>query len=524
MIKATKLFCRAQRNWNYIQKKIRTGNSELLKLNIISSCNRSLETLSESSGNNNQKMDFLKLNDYDCVGFDLDHCLASYDITNLVRFEFELLSKFMVEQRGWDNSLNDPLLDADIDFMQKGLVLDFDGGNILKLRSDGSIFRASHGTKLMTQEELEKKYPHGRWKEASALAEDSLKVWNGPASLKVRSLLDYFDMPVSLVFARAVDACDRKGKIEGNYNIWPDILDGLTYMFDMNRIETNKGGYFSELKNHPEKYINRNNPRMIDWIRELKRQKFTFLITGAYAHCADLVATAALGNNWRELFDIVVCYAKKPGFFTDQRPFLKLSGTQEVEAVEPGLLMRGEVYSRGNWRELEEFFCQETKKHSPKCLYFGDNVIQDIYSPCTATKCDTIAISEELMAEGMVNKDFIYPHKKILTSQIWGSYFSEETTGVVNPTLWCHIIKKSSRLCVPSMDFVVVDDFDREYKCSAGNAGAAFGFYPAEPLSMKMSSDKKIDPEYKNDSYNSGNHEPTEEFIEKPQQDQQNDI
>lgn len=78
-------------------------------------------------------MSFFKLNNYDCVGFDLDLSLASYDINNVVRLSFQLLSKFMVEKRGWDESLGAPLLDTDIDFLQKGLILDLEAGNILKI-------------------------------------------------------------------------------------------------------------------------------------------------------------------------------------------------------------------------------------------------------------------------------------------------------------------------------------------------------------------------------------------------------
>ena len=74
---------------------------------------------------------------------------------------------------------------------------------------------------------------------------------------------------------------------------------------------------------------------------------------------------------------------------------------------------------QGNWHDLNEFFEYSTEWEPSASLYFGDNVLQaqnnarkifclslhqqDILAPNKFTKnCDSVAVSEELLAEGMV--------------------------------------------------------------------------------------------------------------------------
>lgn len=339
----------------------------------------------------------------------------------------------------------------------------------------------------MSVEELEKVYPSRRWKETDAFVANPLAIWKDYWSLKLISFLDYFDMPMSLIFARAVDICDRKEGTLTNYKIWPDILDSLVSTFVAKNVKTDPSIFFLELKKHPEKYINKQSLRVIDWLRELKKTKVTFLITGSYLDWVDLVSANALGNDWRQLFDIVVCNANKPGFFTDKKPFLQFSGIEESDKMEPGSLVRGETYSQGNWEELENFFHRETNKDSPKCLYIGDNLIQDVYCLGACVNWDTVVISGELQAEGMECQADGVSSSKIVKSEAWGSYFSDRYfTAKVN-TLWCEIMEKYTKLCVPSLEFIITEDFEREFQCFEKGEQGTGGFHPEKPLSLRAS-------------------------------------
>ena len=62
---------------------------------------------------------YLSLDDYDCIGFDLDHTLCRYNIGPMIRFEYELLATFLVEKRGYDPSIKQKTFDSDSDFVCK---------------------------------------------------------------------------------------------------------------------------------------------------------------------------------------------------------------------------------------------------------------------------------------------------------------------------------------------------------------------------------------------------------------------
>ncbi|XP_046746570.1 5'-nucleotidase domain-containing protein 1 [Diprion similis] len=434
-------------------------------------------------------MGVFRFSDYDCVGFDLDNTLLRYNVTNMVNLEYECLSKFLVEKRGYDPKyLYKPLALQDYDFMQKGLVLDFARGNVLRFSPTGTILRASHGTKILSEEELDTIYPDRRWNVTDAFTSDLLVTWNGPLSEQMRTLLDYFDMPASLAFAKIIDTIDENNggnSPPSQYTVWPDVLDGLIDMFDRENFSKDDGKYFPSLKGNPDKYLHRSSQKLISWLKELKQTRVTYLITGSNADFANFTASYALGKDWNSLFDIVVCYAKKPGFFTGSRPFLKLDGYSEGEIATASELKRGGVYSQGNWKDLKEFFVSQTGKTSPSCLYVGDNLIQDIYTPKCHAFCDTVAVVEEQLAEGMQDHSLSHSDEQILNSKVWGSYFHIEGKNKVSPSLWSHVINNYSKICVPSVEFIAKNSLDTPMKSFGLEADRKLsGFYPGKPKSI----------------------------------------
>ncbi|XP_033213087.1 5'-nucleotidase domain-containing protein 1 [Belonocnema kinseyi] len=447
-----------------------------------------------------RNMSTIRLCDYDCVGFDLDNTLLQYNITNLITLEYQLLVDFLVDMKKYSPKyLKEPFTEKVMDFMQKGLILDFDRGNILKLDASGRIWRASHGTKLLTLEELESTYPGLRWDVTDKFFQDMFSTWNGELSLKIRALLDYFDMPVSLIFAKIVDTLDEEQK-PSVYNIWPDIMEGLTHIFSREQFQNN-GDFFSALKSNPEKYLHLCSSDTISWIRELKKKRKNFLITGSNADFIDFTAGYAFGKDWRSLFDIVVCYAKKPGFFVPTgrdfvptgrdflptgRDFLRLEGYEEKCTIEAKELKEGGIYSQGNWKELTDFFTRITGKNNPKCLYLGDNLIQDVYVPNAFRDCDIIVVVDEQLAEKMVHHELSHSDEIIINSKFWGSYFSLEEPEGYRDSYWNHIIRNHSKVCIPKVEVIATIPLDQPIECFDKETKNANGYFPAKPLSLHV--------------------------------------
>lgn len=473
------------RNYSSFQcsKLIKTGDCEL-KRGLKTSKPTNMANISNHSDCN-----VLKLSDYDCVGFDLDNTLCEYNIAPVVQMEYEVLSKFVVEEKGYDPEyLLKPITDKDIDFFHKGLLVDFTKGNIIQISDCGVIYRASHGTKMLTDAEIVKQYgSEKKWEVTNEFVNNMLVSWNGPLSQRMRALLDYFDMPASLVFARIIDSLDAKlGKAADMYKVWPDVLDGLVNMYKREHFAINKGGYFPRLKAQPEKFINKCNPQVVQWLKEIKKSKKVFLITGSNVDYASFTAKYSLGDDWRSLFDIIVCYTRKPGFFTGGRPFIGINGILETDPIVGHELKYGNIYSQGNWQDLYQLFKTTLNKNEPKCVYFGDNLIQDIYTPSEYTKCDVVAIVEEMNAEGManVNDCKMHPSCSVLVSKTWGSYFGDEKCGI--DSIWSGIIRKYSKCCVPSLSFLAQKPLNFEIKtfCSDEKQHNLNGYYPSLPISL----------------------------------------
>lgn len=422
----------------------------------------------------------MKLTDYDWIGFDLDNTLCKYNLENMIKMEYNVLSQFLVEKKGYDGKhLLNPIND-DLNYIQKGVMIDFDNGNLLQIGMAGKVLRACHGTRLLTNDEITEYYGKDRkWTLAGEFYEDMLGAWNGPLSLKLRTLLDSFDMPASLAFARIIDTLDENqgGKL-GKYDVWSDILDGLIYMYGRENFATDSGGYFPSMKVAPEQYIYRCSDSVTSWLRSLKKHSRTFLLTGSNVDFASFVARNSLGDNWTEFFDIVICFARKPGFFTSSRNFMATEDLKETIVVTVNDLQLNNIYSQGNWNELIKFFSRTVGKQNPKCLYVGDNLIQDIYVPSRYVDLDTVAVVDNMLEQQV-------PVNSSESSSIgpWTSYFGCEKQGV---SIWSDIICKHSKICVPSIDFLAKHPVDYLWTSFTfeDNSLKERGFHPKPPVTF----------------------------------------
>lgn len=432
-----------------------------------------------------QKAEF-RFSDYDCVGFDLDNTVCHYNLTNMVKLEYNVLANYLIKEKGYSPLLLSKPLEQNVDFLQKGLVMDFERGNILRLGPGGYIQKASHGTQFMSDEQIVEVYGNSRsWDIATQFSEDMLVAWNGPLSERLRTLLDYFDMPSSLIFGKIVDTIDMTGGPKQPYKFWPDVLEGLINMYCRDHFAQDKGGYFPAIKRAPDQYIRKTSPQVISWLKRLKEEKTTFLITGSNADFANFTASYSLGSDWYELFDHIIFFARKPGFFTGSRPFLGVKNFAETTQLDSNSLEVGKFYSQGNWKGLMEILTKSSGNISPKVLYIGDNLIQDIYTPSTYVSCDTVAISEEMLAEGMMNCPKNHEDCELLVSSTWGSYFGNVSKEILYPTFWSEVIRKHAKICIPNLHHIADKPLDTVYT-SFDEADLLEGFFPAKPKSMSV--------------------------------------
>lgn len=472
-----KQLIRQNTKFHYCLVQLRKFSLECVKMNKANYSRFSANTILTGT-------DILKISDYDCIGFDLDNTLLRYNLSEMVALEYEVLAHFLVNHKGYSSEYLNRPMEENIDFLQKGLIIDFARGNILKIAYDGYILRAAHGTKPLTDEQISRIYGKDRtWSVTNGFCKNLLAAWYTDLSLEMRTLLDYFDMPASLVFARIIDSLDAAtDKPIQSYNVWPDILDGLGEIFTREHFENDRSQYFARLKRDPERYLRRTDECVKTWLTELKKHKAVFLLTGSHIDYANLTATYALGDKWRDFFDIVVCFAKKPGFFTATRPFKQLDGMKETTInLNRDELKLGGLYSQGNWKDIMHCLEQKTNNPNPKVLYIGDNLIQDVFAPNSYCQSDAVSVSEEMLAEGMQDTDDSHVDGTLLTSPIWGSYFAIND----EPTIWLDVIRKHSKLCIPTVTSLATKPLDHPFKRFSQKM-CINGFHPNRPKSLRI--------------------------------------
>ncbi|CAJ0948387.1 unnamed protein product [Ranitomeya imitator] len=137
---------------------------------------------------------------------------------------YDSFAQYLVAEKGYKEDLLSVTFE-DWDFCFKGLVLDLEEGNFLKLAADGTILRASHGTKMMTAEMIEEVYGEKReWKHFKAI--------NGTyaRSAKYYFYDNYFDLPGALLCAKIVDSLETTDG-QKKYDFWKDVISAIEHNY-----------------------------------------------------------------------------------------------------------------------------------------------------------------------------------------------------------------------------------------------------------------------------------------------------
>uniref|UniRef100_A0A674KEH8 5'-nucleotidase domain-containing protein 1 n=1 Tax=Terrapene triunguis TaxID=2587831 RepID=A0A674KEH8_9SAUR len=407
----------------------------------------------------------------DALGFDLDHTLCRYNSPETARLIYDSFARYLVTEKGYDKELL-TVTPESWDFCCKGLALDLEDGNFLKLAGDGTILRASHGTKSMTPEEILEIYGRREWKHPVPNGIQTPNKSILPCITKYYCYDNYFDLPGALLCARIVDCLDKHDR-QTKYNFWKDVIAAIQHNYKTSAFKENCGTYFPEVKNDPAKYLQSCPESVKKWLRQLKNAgKVLLLITSSHSDYCRLLCEHILGNDFAGLFDIVITNALKPGFFSQmpkQRPFQTLENDEEQEAL-PSLDKPG-WYSQGNATHLYELLKKMTGKPEPKVVYFGDSMHSDIFPARHYSNWETVFILEELRgdevmipveteSEPLEKKGKYEVRVPCSLSKQWGSFFVDSISGLesaeetLTNTWSCKCISAYSTIAIPRLEAI----------------------------------------------------------------------
>nr|XP_013004406.1 uncharacterized protein LOC106025044 [Cavia porcellus] len=169
----------------------------------------------------------------DVVGFDLDHTLCRYNLPESAPLIYNSFAQFLVKEKGYDKELL-TVTPEDWDFCCKGLALDLEDGTFIKLADDGTVLRASRGTKMMPPDMLAKEYGTKEWK--YFVSDTGMPSQPG----KYYFYDNYFDLPGALLCARVVDSLTKQNSGQKTFDFWKDIVAGIQHNFKMSAFKVLK--------------------------------------------------------------------------------------------------------------------------------------------------------------------------------------------------------------------------------------------------------------------------------------------
>ncbi|KAG7383495.1 5'-nucleotidase domain-containing protein 3 [Phytophthora boehmeriae] len=352
--------------------------------NLVADYERDLQTFQPSSyippdvvfANNH-----LKLSAIDVVGFDYDYTLCHYT-EELQHLIYAMARDYMVSNLRYPEGVS--VLQYDPSFAIRGLTIDKQKGLLCKISSHQKLSTAAvfRGRQRLSRDEI-------------------MELYGGSRHISVRDR-DYNMEPLNDLFSVA-HACLFADVVQ--YMMDRDIeYEPIALVEDVHQAIANvhlSGEMHREVAQDPPKYIE-PNPTLRPLLERIRSSgKKSFLCTNSSFPYINAGLRHMLGDEWRELFDVVSVSANKPKFYTRKRSFRHLdTENKQVQWHAVRALDRGQVYTQGSVYQLAKL----TGWVGNRVLYIGDSIFSDLVEPSRANGWRTGAIIRELEDEMRVHR------------------------------------------------------------------------------------------------------------------------
>ncbi len=306
----------------------------------------------------------IKLTRIQAVGFDLDYTLAEYNQDALDMLTMRLALGHMVEAHGYPEEIMAiPYKGA---FAIRGLVMDTQLGNVLKMDKFKYVSLAYHGLEPLASEKR------------AALYNTQRISFNDK---RYRSVDTLFEILEAYLYAALVDYLETQKKQETDYQ---ELYTHLRGAIDLCHRD---GSLKKQIRDRPEQYI-KDDPLLIPMLHMFKDAgKRLFVLTNSERDYSEFMLNYLFRNaspffkGWRSCFEIVGAAACKPSFFVEDR--------EPIIHEDRDLLF----FSGGNLEFLEE----RLQVKGDQLLYVGDHIYGDILKSKNTSSWRTCIIVPELI-------------------------------------------------------------------------------------------------------------------------------
>jgi len=310
------------------------------------------------------------------IGFDMDHTLICYNRETFEEIAFyETVKKFV--EAGYPEELSQ--LKFIPDFVIRGLLVDIDRGNVLKVDCHKYVKLAFHGKTVLDKETRHRLYNIESLKAYDFLTIDS-----------------FFALSEVQLFCEIVDYMDKHpGSVKKTYR---EVYADLRKFIDLSHQD---GTIKSHIFKQPEKFLMFDKHLTTALIRLLDANKVLFLLTNSPWDYTDKIMSLVFDQahkdfpRWRDYFQYTIVGAGKPTFFTNTTPFHEVDPKTGEKREFDGSLEYWKIYHGGN----AGLFQRLSGLRGDEILYVGDHLYSDIIRSKDLLNWRTLVIMPELIAE-----------------------------------------------------------------------------------------------------------------------------
>ena len=296
------------------------------------------------------------------IGFDMDFTLLRYKHEATYKLTYNLALETLIKKKPY-NTLADSLKYIP-GFAIRGLIIDREKGNILKMDEFHHVKAAYHGMDEISEEERKKLYT------------------NRPLSLsdpRFSGVDSLFELPEVLLYAQIITAFANTKTKYIPRAIQRDVRDAIDACHRDGRLK-------ETIISAPHKYVDRE-PRLVKTLEEwITADKQLFLLTNSEFYYTDAMLSYLLNDqqahrpHWSDYFSFIGVDAHKPKFFRNETPFVHEKNGQF------------DYFSQGNINELENIL----GVGGDNILYIGDHIYGDIVQSKRLSHWRTALIVPEL--------------------------------------------------------------------------------------------------------------------------------
>ncbi len=318
----------------------------------------------------------LNMRSIKAIGYDMDYTLIHYHTKEWERRAYEHL-KTRLAARGFP--VEDLAFDPDL--VIRGLIIDIELGNLLKVNRFGYVKRATHGTAPLDFETQRNTY--------SRMIIDLSE----PRYVFLNTL---FSLSEACMYAQLVDLLEA-GMLPagtGYEELYRRVKSGLD--------EAHMEGHLkAEIIADPDRFVVLDPEAPLALLDQQKAGKKLLLITNSEWSYSDAMMTYAFdrflpGNmTWRHLFDLVIVQARKPEFFMQRSPLFEVVNEEGLLRPYIGPMREGGRYLGGDAAQVE----RSLGISGDEILYVGDHIWGDVRVSKSILRWRTALILRELEEE-----------------------------------------------------------------------------------------------------------------------------